>query len=52
MHQVLQLRDYETLADFERKMGSWDAMNTRQSNMMQRTGLETRFFTTPPPGRG
>jgi hypothetical protein len=29
-------------------MGSWDAMNTRQSNIMQRAGPET-LFTTPPP---
>ena len=41
--------EYKTLADFENEMGTWDAMNTRQSNMMQRAGMETRFFTTPPP---
>jgi hypothetical protein len=41
--------DYQTLADFEREMGGWDAMNMRQSNMMRRAGLDTRFFTTPPP---
>ncbi|HEY0688804.1 MAG TPA: hypothetical protein VGD71_07150 [Kribbella sp.] len=41
--------DYNTLADFEREMAGWDAMNMRQSNMMRRAGLETRWFTTPPP---
>lgn len=41
--------EYNTLADFQREMSGWDAMNMRQSNMMQRAGLDIRFFTTPPP---
>jgi hypothetical protein len=41
--------DYNTLADFEREMSGWDAMDMRKSNMMQRAGLDTQWFTTPPP---
>lgn len=41
--------EYNTLADFQREMSGWDAMNMRQSTMMQRAGLDIRFFTTPPP---
>jgi hypothetical protein len=41
--------EYQTLADFEREMSGWDAMNIRQSNMMRRAGLDTQWFTTPPP---
>jgi hypothetical protein len=41
--------DYKTLADLEREIGTWDGMNTRQTNILRRAGLETRFFTTPPP---
>jgi hypothetical protein len=41
--------DYQTLADFEREMGTWDAMNMQRSNMLNRAGLEIRWFTTPPP---
>lgn len=40
--------DYQTLADFEQEMSGWDAMNMRQSNMLRRAGLETRWFATPP----
>jgi hypothetical protein len=43
--------DYQTLADFEREMSGWDAMNMRQSNMLQRAGLEVRFFSTHRPWR-
>lgn len=39
---------FTTLADFEREMGAWDVMNTRQTEMMRRAGLEVRFFITPP----
>jgi hypothetical protein len=41
--------DYNTLADFEREMSGWDAMDMRKSNMIQRAGLDTQWFTTPPP---
>ena len=41
--------EYQTLADFEREMGTWDAMNMRQSTMMRRAGLDTQWFATPPP---
>jgi hypothetical protein len=41
--------DYLTLADLEREMGTWDAMDMRKSNMLRRAGLEIRWFTAPPP---
>lgn len=41
--------DYQTLADLQREMGTWDVMNMQRSNMMQQAGLDTRWFTTPPP---
>ena len=40
---------YNTLADFEQEMSTWDLMNMRDSNMMRRAGLDIRWFTTPPP---
>ncbi|TDC14534.1 hypothetical protein [Kribbella albertanoniae] len=41
--------DYQTLADFQRALGGLDAMDVRQTDMLQRAGLEVRFFTTTPP---
>ncbi len=41
--------DYKTLADFQRAIAGLDAMDTQQTNMLQRAGLEMRFFTTTPP---
>ncbi|MFB6721204.1 hypothetical protein ACFCV3_13625 [Kribbella sp. NPDC056345] len=41
--------DYQTLADFQRAIAGLDAMDTQQTNMLQRAGLEVRFFTTTPP---
>jgi hypothetical protein len=40
---------YKTLADFQRALGNFDVMNTQQTNMLRRAGLEVRYFTTPPP---
>jgi hypothetical protein len=40
---------YLTLADFERGLGDFDVWNTQQADMVERAGLEVRFFTTPPP---
>lgn len=40
--------DYKTLADFQRAIDGFDVMNTQQTNMLHRAGLEVRFFTTPP----
>lgn len=39
---------YQTLADFQRAIDSFDLMNTHQTNLLQRAGLEVRYFTTPP----
>ncbi|NEA36813.1 hypothetical protein [Streptomyces sp. SID13031] len=39
---------YNTLADFESEMGTWDVMNMRQSNMMNQAGLDIQWFVTPP----
>jgi hypothetical protein len=39
---------YNTLADFETEMGSWDVMNARGANLIRRAGLEIHFFATPP----
>jgi len=41
--------DYQTLADFEAEMSTWDAMNMRRSNMLRRAGMAIQWFTTPPP---
>jgi hypothetical protein len=41
--------DYNTLADLQAELGRADVMDTRQTDLIRRAGLEVRFFTTPPP---